>query len=54
MGTWVPAGTVTVGMGNNLWAGGNNRSTYGYYVSLTGTTVTMDGKPIIENGLLKI
>lgn len=54
VGTWVPAGTVTVGIGNNIWAGGNNKSTYAYYVSLPGTTVTLDGKPIIENGQLKI
>ena len=54
VGTWVPAGTVTVGMGNNIWAGGNNKSPYAYFVSLPGTTVTLDGKPIIENGQLKI
>jgi aminopeptidase len=54
VGTWVPAGMVTVGMGNNLWAGGNNKSAYAYYLTLPGTTVTLDGKPIIENGQLKI
>ena len=54
VGTWVPAGTVTVGMGNNIWAGGDNKSPYAYYISIPGTTVTLDGKPIIENGQLKI
>jgi leucyl aminopeptidase (aminopeptidase T) len=54
VGTWVPAGTVTVGMGSNTWAGGNNKSTFAYYVSLPGTTVTLDGKPIVENGHLRI
>jgi aminopeptidase len=54
VGTWVPAGMVTVGMGNNLWAGGNNKSAYAYYITLPGTTVTLDGKPIIETGQLKI
>jgi leucyl aminopeptidase (aminopeptidase T) len=54
VGTWVPAGTITVGIGNNVWAGGSNKSSYGYFVSLPGTTVTLDGKPIIENGQLKI
>jgi aminopeptidase len=54
IGTWVPAGTVTVGMGNNIWAGGTNKMPYGYFVSLPGTTVALDGKPIIENGKLKI
>jgi aminopeptidase len=54
VGTWVPAGTITVGIGNNLWAGGNNKSSYAYYVSVPGTTVTLDGKSIIEKGQLKI
>jgi leucyl aminopeptidase (aminopeptidase T) len=52
--TWVPAGTVTVGVGDNVWAGGNNRTPYGYFVSLPGTTVTLDGKPVIEAGQLKL
>ncbi len=25
VGTWVPAGTVSVGIGNNIWAGGDNK-----------------------------
>lgn len=52
--TWVPAGTVTVGVGNNVWAGGDNKSSYGYFVSLPGTTVTLDGKPVVEAGQLKL
>ena len=52
--TWVPAGTVTVGVGNNVWAGGDNKSPYGYFVSLPGTTVTLDGKPVVEAGQLKL
>jgi aminopeptidase len=54
LGTWVPAGTITVGVGDNTWAGGANRVPFGYFVSLPGTTVTLDGKPIIEAGQLKI
>jgi leucyl aminopeptidase (aminopeptidase T) len=54
LGTWVPAGTITVGIGNNVWAGGDNKAPYGYFVSMPGATVTLDGKPIIENGQLKI
>ena len=54
LGTWVPAGTVTVGVGDNTWAGGTNRVPFGYFVSLPGTNVTLDGKPIIEAGQLKI
>ncbi|MFL6283079.1 MAG: aminopeptidase [Pyrinomonadaceae bacterium] len=52
--TWVPAGTVTVGIGNNLWAGGDNKSPYGYFVSLPGTTVMLDGKSVVEAGQLKL
>jgi aminopeptidase len=54
VGTWVPAGTITVGLGNNLWAGGTNNAPFAYYVSLPGTTVSLDDKVIIENGQLKI
>ena len=52
--TWVPAGTVTVGVGNNTWAGGDNKAAYGHFVSLPGTTVTLDGKPVVEAGQLKL
>jgi aminopeptidase len=52
--TWVPAGTVTIGVGNNVWAGGDNKTPYGYFVSLPGTTVTLDGKAVVEAGQLKL
>ena len=54
VGNWVPAGTVTVGTGGNTWAGGNNSVPYGQTVSLMGATVTLDGKPVIEGGTLKL
>jgi aminopeptidase len=50
----VPAGAVTVGTGVNTWAGGSNDVPYGQSVFLTGATVTLDGKPVIEGGTLKI
>jgi aminopeptidase len=52
--TWVPAGTVTVGLGNNVWAGGDNKASYGYGVSLPGTTVTLDGRTVVDAGQLKL
>lgn len=52
--TWVPAGTVTMGIGNNVWAGGENKAPYAYYVSIPGTTVRLDGKTVVENGALKM
>jgi aminopeptidase len=54
VGNWIPAGTITVGTGVNIWAGGDNSVPYGLTVFLPGSTVTLDGKPIIENGELKI
>lgn len=53
VGTWVPAGTVTVGIGNNVWAGGTNKSPYAYFASIPGATVTLDGKTVIEKGQIK-
>jgi aminopeptidase len=50
---WVPAGTVTVMLGENAWAGGNNNEPGGMPLTLNGATVTVDGKPVIENGALK-
>jgi hypothetical protein len=37
-----------------VWAGGDNTVPYGQVVSLPGATVTLDGKPIIEGGNLKL
>ena len=54
IGTWVPAGSVTVGTGVNVWAGGNNSVPYGMVLFLPGSTVTLDGKPIVESGTLKL
>jgi aminopeptidase len=53
-GTWVPAGTVTVGTGSNAWAGGDNSVPYSNVIFLPGSTVTLDGKTIVENGSLKL
>lgn len=54
VGNWVPAGTVTVGVGGNTWAGGDNSVPFDLTIFLPGSTVTLDDKPIIENGTLKI
>ena len=54
IGTWVPAGSVTVGTGVNTWAGGDNSVPYGLVLFLPGSTVTLDGKAIVENGTLKL
>ena len=54
VGTWVPAGAVTVGIGSNIWAGGDNGITYGLTMSLPGSTVTLDDTPIVDKGALKL
>lgn len=54
VGNWVPAGTVTVGTGGNIWAGGDNSVPYGITIFLPGSTVTLDGKPIVESGVLQL
>jgi len=51
--SYVPAGMVSVGIGDNTWAGGTNESAYGFTFFLPGSTVTVDGKPIVEKGVLK-
>ena len=54
VGTWVPAGTVTVGIGGNTWAGGDNSVPFGTTIYLPGSTLMLDGKAIVENGVLKL
>ena len=54
LGNWVQSGMVTVGIGNNTWAGGDNKVAYGLTNYLPGSTVTVDGKSVVENGVLKL
>ncbi len=54
LGNWIQAGMVTVGTGNNTWAGGDNKTSYGMTNYLPGSTVTLDGKTIVEKGVLKL
>jgi aminopeptidase len=54
IGTWVPAGAVTLGAGNNSWAGGDNTVPWTGTLFLPGSTVTLDGKTIVEAGALKL
>ena len=51
--TYVAAGMVTIGTGGNVWAGGTNKEPFSLQFFLTGATVTLDGKPIVEAGTLK-
>ena len=49
----MPAGMVTVWFGDNSWLGGENDCAYSNWAALPGATVTVDGKPIVEKGVLK-
>jgi len=53
MKPWAAAGVVTVGIGENAWAGGDNTDPGGFIFQLAGATVTLDGKPLVEKGVLK-
>lgn len=51
--SWVPAGMVTLVLGGNQWAGGDNAVTLGLANYLPGSTVTVDGKVLVDKGTLK-
>lgn len=51
---FVSAGMVTVGVGGNEWAGGDNHIGYVSLWHLPGSTLQLDEKPIVENGQLKL
>jgi leucyl aminopeptidase (aminopeptidase T) len=50
--TFAPSGMVTVFVGNDTWAGGQNNASLNVPMFLTGAQVTIDGKPIVEAGKL--
>ncbi|UCH09590.1 MAG: aminopeptidase [Fidelibacterota bacterium] len=54
MVAWMPAGMVTIGVGNNTWAGGDNSTDFSVYPHLPGCTVTVDGQTIVEEGKLAL
>jgi leucyl aminopeptidase (aminopeptidase T) len=49
---WGKAGTVTVVVGDNTWAGGSIQANFGFAAYAPGTTVTVDGKPLVQDGEL--
>ena len=50
LGNWVQAGMVSLGTGNNIWAGGDNKAAFDAGGHAPGCTVTLDGTTIIEKG----
>jgi len=49
---WMPAGMITIGIGNNIFAGGDNKSIFGYNFHIPGSTLTVDGKVLVDGGAL--
>jgi len=52
--SWATAGMVSVGVGNNAWINGENKSTFSLVLHMTGTTTTVDNAPIVERGRLMV
>ena len=53
MVAWMASGMVSVGIGENTWAGGENTCPFGLYVHLPGSTLTVDGRTLVDQGVLK-
>jgi hypothetical protein len=54
MPTYIPAGSISLGIGDDTTMGGSNVSAYVAYGFLPGATVEVDGKAIVEKGVLKV
>jgi len=52
--SYIAAGSVSLGIGDDTTMGGTNVSAYAAYGFLPGATVEVDGKAIIEKGVLKV
>jgi leucyl aminopeptidase (aminopeptidase T) len=52
LGSFLPAGGVTLAFGGNVWAGGENDVAWADARFLTGATVTVDGEPLVQEGRL--
>jgi leucyl aminopeptidase (aminopeptidase T) len=51
--TNVPSGMVTVGLGNNTWAGGDVKIPFALPLYIGDGTLTVDGQVVVEKGVLK-
>jgi leucyl aminopeptidase (aminopeptidase T) len=53
MVAWMASGMITVGIGTNTWAGGENASNFALFTHLPNATLTVDEKTLVENGVLR-
>jgi aminopeptidase len=51
-GDYAPAGMVSIGIGTNLTYGGDNKTSFNYESNLVGATLEIDGKVLVEKGVL--
>ena len=52
MVTWMAAGTISIGIGNNTWAGGENDVPFNLFAHLTNGKLTVDRQTIVDRGKL--
>jgi leucyl aminopeptidase (aminopeptidase T) len=52
MSVFMASGMVSLGIGGDLGIGGTNASTFGLAGTISGATVTVDGKPLIVKGTI--
>ena len=49
---WMASGMISVGIGWNTWAGGENTTEFAFYTHLPNHTMTVDGRTLIDKGVL--
>ena len=50
---WMASGMITVGIGMNTWAGGENTSEFALFTHLPDSTLIVDGRTLVDKGVLK-
>lgn len=51
---WSQSGVVTIAVGNNQWAGGDNTGEFGLPIQLADATLVVDGKTLVDHGKLAV
>jgi leucyl aminopeptidase (aminopeptidase T) len=51
---FVQSGMITIGLGNNEWAGGENTASFGLSVFLRTATLRIDDQFVVQDGALKV
>jgi leucyl aminopeptidase (aminopeptidase T) len=51
---WSQSGVVTIAIGNNQWAGGDNTGEFALAIQLADATLVVDGKTLVDHGKLTL